>query len=118
MASTTLPHPQLHRRRVSNVVSQLLHHHKPDDGKAMAKVSERYTEQEWPDLREAMEKVDEAIIATSPRAWNMLKASDRPRLDERDDPELTVPTYRARHGGSPKKPDQRKGSARPAKGGG
>ena len=99
-----------------NVVSQLLHHHKPNDDKAMAKVSERYTEQEWPELREAMEKVDEAIIATSPRAWNMLKGSDRPRLDERDDPEMTVPKYRARKGGSQTKTGKRKVGPRHAKG--
>jgi hypothetical protein len=99
-----------------NVVSQLLHHHKPDDGKSMAKVSERYTEQEWPELREAMEKVDEAIVATSPRAWNMLKGSDRQRLDEHDDPEMKVPTYRARNGGSQKKPGKRDRDPHRAKG--
>ena len=95
-----------------HIVSQLLHHHKPDDDERMAKVSERYTEQEWPALREAMEKVDEAIIATSPRAWNILKGSDRPRLDERDDPAMTVPKYRARNGRSATKPKPRTRSAR------
>jgi hypothetical protein len=101
-----------------NVVSQLLHHHKPDDGERMAKVSERYTEQEWPELREAMEKVDEAMIATSPRAWNILKGPDRPRLDERDDPEMAVPKYRARNDRSQEKPGKRKVGPRKAEGGG
>lgn len=100
------------------VVSQLLHHHKPDGGEEMAKVSERYTEQEWPDLREAMEKVDEAIIATSPRAWNILKGSDRQRLDEHDDPEMKVPKYRARNDSSQEKPRKRTSVPRTAKGGG
>jgi hypothetical protein len=99
-----------------NIVSQLLHHHKPDDGTAMAKVSERYTEQEWPELREAMEKVDEAILRTSPRAWNMLKGSDRQVLDERDDPEMNVPKFRARNGGSKEKTGRRKGAAGKAAG--
>lgn len=101
-----------------HIVSQLLHHHKPDDDERMAKVSERYTEQEWPALREAMEKVDEAIVATSPRAWNMLKGSDRPRLDERDDPPINVPKFRARNGRSPTKPKSSKQSARRATRGG
>lgn len=69
-----------------HLVSQLLHHTSPDDPEAMAPVSERYTQQEWGTLREAMEKVDEAIIATSPKVWNLLKGSDRPRLDEINDP--------------------------------
>jgi len=99
------------------VVSQLLHHHKPEGGKEMAKVSERYTEQEWPELREAMEKVDEAIIATSPRAWNILKGPDRPRLDEGGDPEMMVPKYRARNDPIQEKPGERKVSPRKAKGG-
>jgi hypothetical protein len=98
-----------------NVVSQLLNHQKPGDGKEMAKVSERYTQQEWPDLREAMEKVDEAIIATSPRAWNILKGPDKQRLDERDDPEMSVPKYRARTDAGKEKPGHRKVSARKAK---
>jgi integrase len=89
-----------------HLVSQLLHHHRDDDPQAMAPVSERYSEAEWADLREAMEKVDEAIIATSPRVWNILKGSDRPRLDERDDPEVVVPTWRGRGGGS--KTDERR----------
>ncbi|MBN8884426.1 MAG: integrase family protein [Rudaea sp.] len=97
-----------------NVVSQLLHHHKPDDGSGMAKVSERYSEQEWPELREAMEKVDEAIVRTSPRAWNILKGSDRQLLDERDDPELKVPLYRARPSGSKKTTRKRRGDHRAA----
>lgn len=99
-----------------HVVSQLLHHHKEKDGTEMAKVSERYSEQEWPELREAMEKVDEAIIATSPRAWNILKGSDKPLLDEREDPEMNVPKYRARHDRSETKPRGRPRIARQAAG--
>jgi integrase len=79
-----------------HVVSQLLHHRRDGDASAMAPVSERYTSAEWSDLREAMEKVDEAMIATSPRVWNILKGSDRSRLDERHDPEVVVPTWRGR----------------------
>jgi hypothetical protein len=79
-----------------NIVSKLLNHHIEGNTKAMAKVSERYTESEWPDLQEAMAKVDEAIIATSPRVWNILKKSDKPRLDERDDADVVLPTFRSR----------------------
>jgi hypothetical protein len=102
-----------------HVVSQLLHHHKERDGTEMAKVSERYSEQEWPELREAMEKVDEAIIATSPRAWNILKGSDKPLLDERDDADLKVPKFRARRARNDRsktKPRGRAGGTRQAAG--
>ncbi|MDQ7995184.1 MAG: integrase arm-type DNA-binding domain-containing protein [Luteibacter sp.] len=86
-----------------HMVSQLLRHH-GTEGKdtAMAEVTKRYSEAEWPDLCQAMAKVDEAIVATSPRAWNMLRDPGdvaRPRLDERDDDPLNVPKYRSRGGG-------------------
>jgi len=90
-----------------HVVSQLLHHTAPDDKDAMAPVSERYTAQEWQTLREAMEKVDEAIISTSPRVWNILKGSDRARLDERDDPEMLIPSWRGRSADEQKGPGGR-----------
>lgn len=83
-----------------HVVSQLLRHHNTDDrASAMAAVSERYSEAEWPDLRAAMAKVDEAIVATSPATWNRLREAGNeayPRLDERDDAPLNVPKYRGR----------------------
>jgi hypothetical protein len=86
-----------------HLVSQLLRHHGTEgNDKAMEEVSKRYTEAEWPDLCAAMAKVEEALIATSPRAWNMLRdAGDvaRPRMDERDDPPLNVPKYRSRRSG-------------------
>ena len=83
-----------------HVVSQLLRHHNTDDrATAMAEVSQRYSEAEWPDLRAAMAKVDEAIVATSPATWNRLREAGNdayPRLDERDDAPLNVPKYRGR----------------------
>lgn len=82
-----------------HITSRLLHHHKPDDKEGMAKVSERYTEPEWGPLCTAMAKVDSAIIATSPRVWNMLiDAGDPayPPMDESNDPPITVPKYRRR----------------------
>lgn len=86
-----------------HMVSQLLRHHNPDDkATAMAEVSQRYSEAEWPDLRAAMAKVDEAIIATSPSTWNLLREAGNeayPRLDERDDAPLNVPKYRGRKRG-------------------
>jgi hypothetical protein len=87
-----------------HMVSQLLRHHvtKGNDV-AMADVTQRYAEGEWPDLRVAMAKVEEAVIATSPAVWNMLRDPGdvaRPRMDERDDPPLNVPTYRSRRGAS------------------
>ncbi|KTF40812.1 hypothetical protein [Xanthomonas translucens] len=75
----------------SRIVSQLLHHHTPSLGAdRMAAVSERYTEQEWSKLREAMGRVEESMIAMSPRVWNRLKGTDRPRLDEVNDEPVTI----------------------------
>lgn len=75
----------------SRIVSQLLHHHTPGPGTdRMAAVSERYTEQEWSKLREAMARVEESMIAMSPRVWNRLKGTDRPRLDEVNDEPATI----------------------------
>ncbi|MCE4352197.1 integrase, partial [Xanthomonas hortorum pv. cynarae] len=66
-------------------------HHTPGLGTdRMAAVSERYTEQEWSKLREAMGRVEESMIATSPRVWNRLKGTDRPRLDEVNDEPVTI----------------------------
>ncbi|MCW4454816.1 integrase family protein [Flavobacterium sp. MXW15] len=79
-----------------HVVSQLLNHHTDrDDTGKMAKVTERYSEQEWPALQEAMAKVEEAIISTSPRVWNILKGPDKQMLDEHRDPPLKLPSRRA-----------------------
>lgn len=77
-----------------HVVSQLLNHHSDREGERMAKVTERYSQQEWPELQEAMAKVEEAMIATSPRVWNMLKGPDKQMLDEHRDPPLKLPTRR------------------------
>lgn len=77
-----------------HVVSQLLNHHSDREGERMAKVTERYSQQEWPELQEAMAKVEEAMIATSPRVWNMLRGPDKQILDERSDPPLKLPTRR------------------------
>lgn len=77
-----------------HVVSQLLNHHSDREGERMAKVTERYSQQEWPELQEAMAKVEEAMIATSPRVWNMLKGPDKQVLDEHRDPALKLPTRR------------------------
>ncbi|WP_228735588.1 integrase [Xanthomonas euvesicatoria] len=75
----------------SRIISQLLHHHTPGLGTdRMAAVSERYTEQEWSKLREAMGRVEESMIAMSPRVWNRLKGTDRPRLDEVNDEPVTI----------------------------
>lgn len=75
----------------SRIVSQLLHHHTPGPGTdRMAAVSERYTEQEWSKLREAMGRVKESMIAMSPRVWNRLKGTDKPRPDEVNDEPATI----------------------------
>lgn len=79
-----------------HVVSQLLNHHSDqDDGGRMAKVTERYSQQEWPHLQEAMAKVEEALISTSPRVWNILRGTDKQILDEQSDPPLNLPSRRS-----------------------
>ncbi len=80
-------------------VSQLLNHHPDtvedkDQGKRMSKVTERYSQQEWPELRQIMGQCEDAIIGSSPRVWNMLRGPDRPMMDEQDDPPLALPTIR------------------------
>jgi len=80
-------------------VSQLLNHHADtledkDSGRRMAKVTERYSQQEWPELRKIMAVCEDEIIGSSPRVWNMLRGPDRPAMDEKDDPPLELPTYR------------------------
>jgi hypothetical protein len=79
-----------------HVVSQLLNHHSDrDEGGRMAKVTERYSQQEWPHLQEAMAKVEEALISTSPRVWNILRGTDKQILDEQSDPPLNLPSRRS-----------------------
>ena len=78
-----------------HVVSQLLNHRSDREGKGMAKVTERYSQQEWPELQAAMAKAEEAMIATSPRVWNILKGPERQMLDEHRDPPLKLPLRRA-----------------------
>jgi hypothetical protein len=86
-----------------HMVSQLLRHHATrGNDTAMADVTQRYAQGEWPDLCLAMAKVEEALIATSPAVWNILRDPGdvaRPRMDERNDPSLNVPTYRSRRSG-------------------
>src|SRR5690606_24945281 len=80
-----------------HVVSQLLNHHTDRDERGrMAKVTERYSQQEWPHLQEAMAKVEEALISTSPRARNILRGTDKQILDEQSDPPLNLPSRRSR----------------------
>lgn len=78
-----------------HVVSQLLNHHNDKDDGRMAKVTERYSQQEWPTLQDAMTKVEELMIATSPRVWNILKGPEMQLLDEHRDPPLKLPSRRA-----------------------
>lgn len=81
----------------SRIVSQLLHHRTLGRGEdRMAAVSERYTEQEWSKLREAMGRVEEHMVATSPRVWNRLKGTDKPRLDESGDAPVSIFSARNR----------------------
>jgi len=90
------------------LVSRLLHHTAPSD-QAMAPVSERYTAPEWSELRKAMAQVDEAMIRTSPRVWNILReAGDAayPAMDEAHDPEVIVPAWRGRGRGHGNKTNQ------------
>ena len=73
------------------IVSQMLNHTIPqtrDD--RMAAVSKIYTEQEWGALRRAFGEVEEAMISSSPRVWNRLKGTDKPRLDEANDPPAEI----------------------------
>ncbi|MHC1481032.1 site-specific integrase [Frateuria aurantia] len=69
------------------IVSQLLHH-RVNDGSAASDVY--YTEQEWNHLKDCLAQVEERMIATSPRVWNYLKGSDRPFLDEVNDPPIQI----------------------------
>lgn len=75
-------------------VSQLLNHKVAKDGQDMAFMTERYSRQEWPVLREAMDRVEASIIATSPRVWNALLPAGMAPMDDADDPELVVPLTR------------------------
>lgn len=80
-------------------VSQLLNHHADtvndkDKGERIAKVTERYSQQEWPELRRIMALCEDEIISSSPRVWNILRGPDRPAMDEKDDPPLELPTIR------------------------
>lgn len=64
------------------IVSDMLNH-KVHNG--TANVTDLYNEQEWGVLRDAFAKVEEVMISTSPRVWNILKGTDRPFLDEVND---------------------------------
>lgn len=100
-----------------HVVSQLLNHHSDRDERGqMAKVTERYSQQEWPALQEAMAKVEEAMIRTSPRVWNMLKGPELVCLDEIHDRPLSLPSRRALGHRSKAHTAGSQGSARQAKG--
>lgn len=71
------------------LVSQMLHHTVKVEGEERADVTERYTQQEWSRLREAFGKVEEAMIASSPRVWNRLRGTSKQMLDESNDPPLS-----------------------------
>lgn len=90
-------------------VSQLLNH-KNDDGDTMSFMSTHYSQQEWPTLREAMERVEASIIGTSPRVWNALRTPDMPQMDESDDPELLITLYNRPNGYDTKAQSQRRRS--------
>lgn len=78
------------------IVSDMLNH-KVQNGAAT--VTDLYNEQEWSELREAFAKVEEVMIGTSPRVWNLLKGSDKPRMDEVNDKPVAVHSgLRARQG--------------------
>lgn len=79
-------------------VSQLLNHKLDDDKGQMSYMSERYSQQEWPTLIEAMAKVEASIISTSPRVWNALKSPEMPAMDETNDPPLKLTLYNRPHG--------------------
>ncbi|HFF6201753.1 integrase family protein [Stenotrophomonas sp. GD03819] len=64
------------------IVSDMLNH-KVNNGSA--NVTDLYNEQEWGALREAFSKVEEVMISTSPRVWNVLKGAEKPFLDELND---------------------------------
>lgn len=72
----------------SRVVSQMLHHRAKD--RETASTDEIYTEQEWSELRRAFAEVEEHMMATSPRVWNRWKGTDKPRLDEANDPPAII----------------------------
>ncbi|UKE46274.1 integrase [Xanthomonas translucens pv. cerealis] len=72
----------------SRVVSQMLHHRAKD--RETASTDEIYTEQEWSELRRAFGEVEEHMMASSPRVWNRWKGTDKPRLDEANDPPATI----------------------------
>lgn len=72
----------------ARVVSQMLHHKIKD--KDSASTDAIYTEQEWAVLREAIALVEEHMMASSPRVWNRWKGTDKPRLDEVNDPPATI----------------------------
>lgn len=71
------------------LVSQMLHHTVKTEGEERSSVTERYTLQEWSRLREAFGKVEETIIASSPRVWNRLRGTSKQMLDESNDPPLS-----------------------------
>lgn len=77
------------------IVSQLLHHTPRQTEQAQA--TSLYTEQEWHRLREAFGKVEESMIATSPRVWNRLKGVDKQRLDDSND--SPIPVFKRRRNG-------------------
>ena len=72
------------------LVSQLLNHKPEERDDQMSNVSLRYTEQEWSVLRDGLNVVEEAMIATSPRVWNALKGPDKQRLDEANDAPIEI----------------------------
>lgn len=84
------------------MVSELLKHSQSrgtdGDDKSASTTEKFYTDQQWADVRMAMATVEEAIIRSSPRAWNRLKGPDKPVLDEANDPPVQLAWTRRKHG--------------------
>jgi hypothetical protein len=74
------------------LVSDILDHRVRggDERDEMADVSRIYSDQQWGVLRDSFGMVEERMIGSSPRVWNMLKGPDKQRLDEVNDPPVKV----------------------------
>lgn len=75
------------RYQGGRLVSQILHHKVRSGGAA---VTDLYNSQEWSDMREALNLIEEDMISTSPRVWNKLRGSDKLRMDELADPVVVL----------------------------
>lgn len=73
------------------VVTRLLNHKIREED--VSPVDGIYTETEWMTLREGLGKVEEVMLKTSPRVWNVLRGADKPMLDEVNDPPIELFHY-------------------------